>query len=342
MVSESGSSTSSYGSVNAILPLLEYLENEGFDLRSVLDRVGIPRSALEDTKARFPKRKFQALWQLASEATGDPAIALRVSTTVKANALGIIGYLASASESRRNAFELVKDLTPLLWEDVECDLESGGEVAFIRCRTGTDPQGSHFTTEYAIGLTVTMSRALGAGRSDPLEARFSYSAPPYADEYEQILRLPIRFDAGEDGVLFPISMMDSLNPSADAALRQVLERYAADQLVRIPTSARFSQRVRACILSMLPLGGLTADTVAAQFSMSNRTLRRRLKQEATSYQEILDDVRAELACHYLTKEKRRIDEVAVLLGFSDPSAFTKAFRRWTGQTPADFVRANSS
>jgi AraC-like DNA-binding protein len=282
------------------------------------------------------------LWQAASEATGDPAIALRVSTMVQPNTLGIIGYLALASESRRNAFELVKGLTPLLWEDVECDLESGGEVALIRCRTGSGPQASHFTTEYAIGLTVTMSRVLGAGRSDPLEARFSYSAPAYADEYERILRLPVRFDADEDGVLFPISMMDSLNPSADATLRQLLERYAADQLAKIPTSARFSQRVRACILSMLPLGNLTADTVAAQFSMSSRTLRRRLREEATSYQEILDDVRAELARHYLAKEKRGIDEVAFLLGFSDPSAFTKAFRRWTKQTPADFVRATFS
>ena len=282
-MSESGSRTSSYGSVTVVLPLLEYLENEGFDLKTILDPVGIPQSALEDTTTRFPKRKFQALWHVASEVTGDPAIALRVSTMVKANTLGIIGYLASASESRRNAFELVKGLTPLLWEDVECDLESGGEVAFIRCRTGSSPQASHFTTEYAVGLTVTMSRVLGAGRSDPLEARFSYSAPAYADEYERILRLPIRFDAGEDGVLFPISMMDSLNPSADAALRQLLERYAADQLARIPSSARFSQRIRACILSMLPLGSLTADTVAAQFSMSNRTLRRRLQEEATRF-----------------------------------------------------------
>ena len=338
---ESASRTDSYGSLNAILPLLEYLENEGFDLETILDRVGLPRSALEDAKARFPQGKLEALWQVASEATGDPAIALRVSTLVKANTLGIIGYLASASESVRSSLELVKDLTPLLWEGVECDLENDGEVAFFRCSTGSHPQTSHFTMEYAIGLTVTMSRMIGATRSDPLEARFSYSAPAYADEYERILRLPIRFDAGEDGVLFPVSMMDSLNPSADAALRKLLEQYAADQLARIPTSARFSQRIRACILSMLPLGSLSADTVAAQFSMSNRTLRRHLQEEATSYQEILDEVRTELARHYLTKEKRGIDEVAFLLGFSDPSAFTKAFRRWTGQTPADFVRTNS-
>jgi AraC-like DNA-binding protein len=338
MVFESASGTSSYGSVNAVLPLLEYLENEGFDLKTVLDRAGIPESALEDTKTRFPKRRFQALWQVASDATGDPAVALRVSTMVKPNMLGIIGYLASASESGRNAFELVNGLTPLLWEDVECDLESDGEVAFIRCSTGSSPQASRFTTEYAIGLTITMSRLLGAARSNPLEARFSYPAPAYADEYRRILRLPVRFDAGEDGVLFPISMLDSLNPSADAALRQLLEKYAADQLAKIPTSARLSQRIRAYILSMMPLGSLSADTVAARFSMSNRTLRRRLREEATSYQEILDDVRAELARHYLTKEKRGIDEIAFLVGFSDPSAFTKAFRRWTGKTPADFAR----
>ncbi len=341
-MSTSDSRVGSYGSVNVILPLLEYLENESFDAKAILDRAGIPQSALEDTKTRFPKRNFQTLWQVASEATGDPAVALRVSTMVKTNTLGIIGYLALASESRRNAFELVRGLTPLLWEDVECDLRSDGEVAFIRCSTDRDPQASRFTTEYAIGLTVTMSRVFGAGRFDPLEARFSYSAPAYADEYERILRLPVRFDAGEDGVLFPISMMDSVNPSADAALRQLLERYAADQLARIPTSARFSQRIRACVRSMLPLGSLTADIVAARFGMSERTLRRRLQEEATSYQEILDDVRAEMARHYLTKEKRGIDEVAFLLRFSDQSAFTKAFRRWTGRTPADFVRANSS
>jgi AraC-like DNA-binding protein len=282
------------------------------------------------------------LWQVASEITVDPAVALRVSTRVKTNTLGIIGYLALASESARNAFELVKGLTPLLWEDFECELESDSEVAFIRCSTGTDSQVSRFTTEYAIGLTVTISRALWAGGADPLEARFSYPAPSYADEYERILQLPIRFDAGEDGVLFPISMMDGLNPTADAALRQLLEQYAADQLAKIPTSARFSQRVRACILYTLPLGNLTADSVAAEFNMSNRTLRRRLQEETTSYQEILDDVRAELARHYLTKERRDIDEVAFRLGFSDPSAFTKAFRRWTGQTPADFVRASLS
>ncbi len=341
-MSESGTEAGSYGSVNAVLPLLEFLENRGFDPKSVLDSVGIPRSALEDPTARFPTSKFQALWMAASEATGDPAIALRASTVARSNSLGIIGYLASTSESVRSSLELVKGLTPLLLEDIQCDLESEGEAAFFRCSSASDPMANRFILEYAVGLTITMSRLIGAAGTDPLEARFSHPAPAHADEYERILRLPVRFDAGKDGVLFPISMLDGLNPSADAALRKLLEQYAADQYAKIPTTARFSLRVRACIQSMLPLGRLDADAVAVQLSMSSRTLRRRLREESTSYQELLDEARAELAHHYLTKEKREIDQVASLLGFSDPSAFSKAFRRWTGQTPADFVRSSSS
>ena len=338
---ESGAGGGPRGSLNAILPLLDYLGTEGFEVQAILDRAGIPAAALADPRVRVPQEKFESVWQAALEATGDPAIALRVSSRVKPSTLGVIGYLATASESGRRAFEVVKGLTPLLWDDFECDLVCGDETAFFRCRTG-GASASRSTREYAIGLTVTMSRALGSVRSGPLEARFSYPAPPYADEYERILRLRVRFDAAEDGVLFPISMLDSSNPSADTALRQLLERHAADQLARILSSAPLSQRARSCILSALPLGPLTADALAARLSISSRTLRRRLREEGTSYQEILDGVRSELACRYLTREGRGIDDVSFLLGFSDPSAFTKAFRRWTGQTPAAFSRARAS
>ncbi|MBP1685880.1 MAG: putative AraC family transcriptional regulator [Deltaproteobacteria bacterium] len=341
-VPEIGVKTGAYGSVSAVVPLLDFLENAGCDVNAILDRSTIPRAAREDPRMRVPTRKFEALWQIAVEVTGDPAVALRVATTAKPNTFGVISLLALASESRRNAFELTRRLTPLLWEDFECDLQGDGEVAFIRCSTGGSRQASRLTTEYMVGLTVAMSRVFGTAHCDPLEARFCYPPPPHADEYERILRLPVRFDAGESGVLFPVAMMDCLNPSADAALRQLLERYAADQLAHIPTNAAIVQRVRACIRSVLPLGTVTADTVASRLHMSERTLRRRLQEEATSYQALVDDVRAELARHYLAHEKRGIDEVGFLLGFSDQSAFTKAFRRWTGRTPADFVRTSSS
>jgi AraC-like DNA-binding protein len=341
-VRDSDARSDSYGSLNAILPLLDLLESEGFDVVAVLDRAGIPKSAREDPRTRLPQGKFEALWQVAIQVTGDPAIALRVSTLAKPSTLGIVGYLASASESRRNAFELVKGLTPLLWENFNCDLASDDDVAFMRFRAGSGSRTSRFTMEYSVGLAIAMSRSLGAARADPLEARFSYAAPDYAAEYERILRLPVRFDAGEDGVLFPISLMDSSNPSADAGLRLLLQQYAADQLARIPSNPRFSERVRATIRSMLTQGDLGAGTVAAKNSMSDRTLRRRLRDEGTSYQEVLDDVRAQLARRYLANQEHAIDEVALRLGFSDASAFTKAFRRWTGQTPADFTRGHSS
>ena len=131
-------------------------------------------------------------------------------------------------------------------------------------------------------------------------------------------------------------MIDGSNPAADADLRLVLERYAADQLARLPGNARFRARVRACMIPMLPLGGVAVDTIAAQFSISSRTLRRRLHEESTSFQELHDEVRSGLASDYLTQDGRGVEEVAELVGFSDPSAFSKAFRRWTGISPQTY------
>ena len=338
---DAAAKSDAYGSLNAILPLFEHLETQGFDVVAVLDRAGIPESARRDARTRLPQARFEALWRVAIEVTGDPAIALRVASLARPSTLGIVGYLASVSESRRNAFELVKGLTPLLWEDFHCDLDCQGDIASMRFRAGRGTRSSRFTIEYSVGLAVAMSRSLGASRAAPLEARFSYPAPDHAEEYERILELPVRFDAGEDGVLFPISLIDTSNPSADAALRLLLQQYAADQLARIPSNPHFSERVRATIRSMQTPGDLRADAVAARLSMSDRTLRRRLRDEGTSYQEVLDDVRSQLARRYLGSEQRGIDEAARLLGFSDASAFTKAFRRWTGQTPADFARKRS-
>lgn len=331
----------SYGSLHAILPLFEYLEAGGFALGPVLERAGMPRAALEDPHTRLPKGRFEALWHAAIEATGDPALALRVATRVKPGTLGVIGFLASTSESPRSAFELIRGLTPLLWEDFTCELECDDQVAFLRCRAGGSPRARRFTTEVAVGLAVSLSRALGPPGAEPLEARFACAAPDWADEAAAILGLPVRWGAAEDGVLFPRAMMESANPSADAGLRQLLERHAADQLARIVAHVPLAERVRAHVRATLATGELSADAVAARLGMSSRTLRRRLQDESTSYQEILDEVREALARRHLVREGRAVDEVAFLLGFSDPSAFAKAFRRWTGTTPAGFARAGS-
>lgn len=332
--------TASHGSVSVILPLLDYVESAGLDPNDLLERAGIARETLADSRSRLPKRRFQVLWRAASQALGDPAIALRVATTVRPSTLGVIGHLGSASPSVRNAFESVQRLTPLLWEDFECGLETRGDAAFFRCGSVRSSASAEdrFTREYAVALTVAMSRSRSSEGAGPIEARFSYPAPPYAEEYDRILQLPVRFDAGEDGVLLPTAMVDAANPVADAGLIELLERYAAEQLAGIAAATRFCDRVRACVRAAQPAGCLTATEVAQRLSVSPRTLRRRLSEEGSSYREIVDEVRADLARHHLAREKRDIDDVALMLGFSDQSAFTKAFRRWTGRTPAEFAR----
>ena len=132
--------------------------------------------------------------------------------------------------------------------------------------------------------------------------------------------------------------LDDPLPRADSTLCDLLDQHAQALLDRLPRSDSFADRVRAAIANELTAGDPTAEHVSEALGMSTRTLRRRLKEEGTSHQHVLDEVRNELARSYLGEGKLGITEVAFLLGFSDASAFHKAFRRWTGRGPGDWLR----
>jgi AraC-like DNA-binding protein len=132
-------------------------------------------------------------------------------------------------------------------------------------------------------------------------------------------------------------MLSDPNPTSDPALVLALERHARELLAKLLLGDDLPSRVRHEIASLLPLGA-SAEAVAETLRMSARSLRRRLEAENTSYTQILDELRCELARRYLAQGQRGVEEVAFALGFSDGSAFHKAFRRWTGERPKDFAR----
>jgi AraC-like DNA-binding protein len=191
-----------------------------------------------------------------------------------------------------------------------------------------------------VGTIVQTSRAVGSHSWGPEEAWFSYPPPNHADDYERILEVPVHFDASHDAVVFSASMLADPNPATDPALVRALEHHARELLAKLPLGDDLQSRVRYTIASLLPLGA-SAEAVAGKLRMSARNLRRRLEAEHKSYKEILDEVRCELARRYLAQEHRRVEEVAFALGFSDGSAFHKAFRRWTGESPTNFARNHS-
>lgn len=323
--------------MRSIAPILKHLKALGFPEDRALACLGIERTAFCDPNTRFDYRSLERLWQCAIDTTGDPSLPLRAAQRVQAGDFAVLTYIAAASRDSRSAFQTLRELLPLMSTLADIGLDDTSERPSVRYHWKPGLGISIPTREYAVGTIVRASRALGPHSWGPEEACFAYPPPDHADDYEGILEVPVRFDASHDAVVFSASMLSDPNPTSDPALVLALERHARELLAKLPLSDDLPSRVRNEIASLLP-SGTSADAVAATLRMSARTLRRRLEAENTSYMQILDEVRCELARRHLAEEQRGVEQVAFALGFSDGSAFHKAFRRWTGKSPTDFAR----
>jgi AraC-like DNA-binding protein len=323
--------------MRSIAPILNHLNALGFSEDRALACLGIERTALSEPDTRFDYRSVERLWQSAIDATGDPCLPLRAARRVQAGDFGILTYIAAASRDSRSAFGTLRELLPLMSTLAEIGLDASNGRPLVRYYWNPGLEISVPTREYAVGTIVQASRAVGSHSWGPEEAWFAYPPPDHADDYERVLEVPVHFDASHDAVVFSASMLDDPNPASDPALVQALERHAQELLAKLPLGDDLRSRVRHRIASLLP-SGASAEAVAEMLGMSARSLRRRLEAERTSYKHILDEVRCELARRYLAQEQRGVEEVALALGFSDGSAFHKAFRRWTGESPTDFAR----
>jgi AraC-like DNA-binding protein len=182
-------------------------------------------------------------------------------------------------------------------------------------------------------------RALtGLGEDVPMavEAAFQHPAPANAARYQQVLRCPVHFNQPEVRLVVRRELFDRPLRRPDPGLFQYLEQHAQTLDARLAERRSLSDQVRERLLGGLREGEPQQVGVARLLGMSERTLQRRLRDEGTTFAALLDDVRAEAARMYLRDPRLAVFEVAFLLGFSEASAFNRAFRRWTGSSPSDF------
>jgi AraC-like DNA-binding protein len=190
--------------------------------------------------------------------------------------------------------------------------------------------------EFVLAVWVRAGRAVTGIEWSPLEVRFGHAAPRDAGDHERFFRAPVRFRMGENAFTLAAELLALPCTRADAALAALLDRYAAERIARAPGAGRLADRVHALLEAGLRSGEVSATSLARRLGMSVRSLNRLLATEGTSYQKALDSLRHELAARQLSDPGTPVSEVAFQLGFSDLSSFYRAFRRWTGTTPAEF------
>jgi len=322
------------GTFRLYLPLMDQLAQRGVRPGSFLEGLGFPEEWLREPDSRVQRSEEEAIWRHAIEVTGDPLLPARAAQEFPPEAFGVIVYLARASSDGPEAVRRVRSYLPLLQGhgDLALDLEPGLAVIRLVHPDGYRPELP--VCEYRAALHVFIGRSASAGRREPRELRIVHPEPPHATELERFLGVPLRYGAEANAVAYPRAEFDRPLAGADEGLSALLEGYARELLDRLPNPRSFADRVRAAVLPRLSRGSPGIEAVAAELRMSARTVRRHLREEGTSYRDTLDALRRELALRALERGDVSVDAIALDLGYSDASAFHKAFRRWTGHSPA--------
>lgn len=320
--------------------LVRFASTQGAAAGDLYSRAGIDPVSLEDPDNRLPFARYVELMRAAQDLTSDPALALHYGEAVGMSEISIVGLLMEASATIGDAYIQMRRYGRLAMEvDV---VSEGPRFELVRQDNKLFLVDRHRLTEGFRELTEGAFAWLVCGprrylnRSPVLSAHFAFRPPSYWREYERVLQCPVAFDAKWNALeMHP----DSLNwPVAQnpTYVFGILTERADSLLTELEATRTISGQVQSLLATVLHHGDVSAEALAQRMGFSRQTLFRRLKDEGTTYTALLDDLRRRLAVEYLEGSKVSVNEIAYLLGFSDTAAFTRAFKRWTGQTPGSF------
>jgi len=309
---------------------------EGLDARALLVAAGIDPAALEAPDARLPTDKISHLWELAVERSGNPAIGLAQHNVVRPASFDVVGYTMMSCANLRGAFDrLIRYLLILsdAFTMAMAEEQAGYRVTFVLL--GGDRPIPRQRIEFILVTLIGFCRWISGRDVNPLAIELPYPAPIDPVPYRAAFRCPVSFDAPRNGLLFASADMVAPLPTSNPLLAELHDRFAGEYLQHFD-HAQTSYRAREIIIRRLPDGEPRRDEIAGQLCMSERTLQRRLEEEGTSFIQLMDDTRRELAEQYLGRLHLSLAQAAYLLGFADQSSFFRACRRWFDLSPGQY------
>lgn len=327
--------------VRAVVPIVRGLEALGHPAAEFLAAASIPSDVLDDTDGRIPHSRMMRLWEEAAAATGDAHLGIHVAEAAPLESFEVHAYAVLSSPRLRDAFRRACRYQRLIHEATDLVFDEGKDEGVLRHAL---PDGRAVPRHPAEALATLWARfgRLVAGEAWRARlVRFAHRAPADTHEHERVFGAPVEFATGVTAMHVANAVLDAPNHRADAGLAAVLDRYAGGLLEAAPQGGEgLAARVRRRLLEGLGDEVPTAERMAGALHMSVRTLHRGLRAEGTTFRELLDQLRHERAADMLATGRCTISEVAFLLGFAETSSFSRAFKRWTGVSPARY-RARS-
>ena len=307
----------------------------GLDTDALLAAAGVSREVLDDPDGRLEAAKVSALWAKAYELSGDPVLSLHAAEACPIGAYKVIDYMGYNSATVGEAFRYPARYFWLINTAIRLPIDESGDPVTFDVEDDHGPSGvSRFYAEYCLAAFVIHVRGT-TGVDFPVErVTFVHRRPADMREHERIFGCPVEFETGHNRLYVSRAAWESRTTRAQPGALHVLSQHADMLLEKLPRGPDLVERLRKAIGSRLRGGDSSLESVAHELGLSARSLQRHLRELGFSYQTLADEVRSATARLYLEQPDIAISEVAYLLGFADQSTFNRAFKRWTGHTPA--------
>jgi AraC-like DNA-binding protein len=319
------------GSVSVMLvrPLVAAVGSAG--VAALLGATDLTPEILADDDARISPAQFCVAWSEATRLTADRALALSLATALPPGSFGIVEYVCRSAPTLRAALLQWVRYLNLLDDAVTVALVIDEDRAYLRVDRESEAPApaSH---ELCWALVARYARELSTVPFRITAVEFTHPAPADVATYRAWFDAPVVFDADTTQLVMPRAALDAALVSADSTLLGILTRAADEAMKKAPADPLMTSQVKRVLHELLRNDEGNVETVAKRLGLTSRSLQRRLKDESTTFNVIREDVRRELAQRYL-QDGLAIAEISFLLGFSEPSAFFRAFKRWTGTTP---------
>lgn len=312
--------------------LIDACERLGHDVSPVVDALGLSRSALAEPDARLPVATADAAWVACSGIAHDPALALHAAELVPDSAFRVLDYLATTGVTVGEGLERVADYFRLVDPRAELLIRRRADDVALVFRGSAGLPVPPPAQEFTLALLWLRTRTAAETQSSPTEIAFTFPTPADPGEHARVFGIAPRFSADEATLGLPSAVWDAAPRRADRALFAVLDQHARMLAAAAPPGSPLAEQVRQAIEETLVDGAAPLASVARRLGTSERSLQRALEAEGLTFLEMLDAVRRSRS-EALLRAGVSLVEISYLVGFSEQSAFTRAFKRWTGTTP---------
>jgi len=314
--------------------LWKSIESYGLDPAPMFAAEEIEIKLPIDPSLRLPYVKIDRLRARAVELCGDEAFGLRSASVYLPSQLGALGYAWQASLTLRKACQRLERFVRIVNDKAVVRVEDRDGCMVVTLKLDVPSECESARDDGALALITRMCRLISGDDFRLHTVNFRHSPPRDIKPYFEYFACPLNFDQADNQLLIPLSLVDEILTGANPELALLNEKVVTHRLARLDRGDIVA-RLKSVLLDQMPHGNISDDSVADALHMSVRTLHRKLAELNCSFRTILVELRRDLAEQYIMDNSLTLTEISLLLGFSEPSSFSRAFKNWTGKAPSE-------